>query len=82
MQRTNRHTFFLIIALSVAAGFFFFWNRFADEKRRIASHTREITPGGSLAEIEQTTISIFNGAAPSVVYLFTENAVAGFFGER
>jgi len=46
--------------------------RFADEKRRIESHTREITPRGSLADFEQTTISIFNAAAPSVVYIFTE----------
>jgi hypothetical protein len=32
---------------------FCFWNRFADEKRRIASHTREITPRGSLADIRE-----------------------------
>jgi 2-alkenal reductase len=81
MQRTNRSTLFLIIALSLAAVIFFL-NRFADEKRRIDSHTRAITPRGSLAEFEQTTISIFNAAAPSVVYIFTENAVAGFFGAR
>jgi hypothetical protein len=27
-----------------------------------ASHTRDITPRGSLADIEKTTISIFNGS--------------------
>jgi hypothetical protein len=78
MQRiVNRTTFFIIIASDRRHRVFFFWNRFADEKRRIASHTREITPRGSLADIEKTTISIFNAAAPSVVYIFTENAVAG-----
>jgi 2-alkenal reductase len=81
MHRLNRFTLLIIIALVAASGLFF-WNRLADEKRRIDSHTREIMPRGSLAEIEKTTISIFNAAAPSVVYIFTENAVAGFFGTR
>jgi 2-alkenal reductase len=35
-----------------------------------------------LAEYENSTISIFNAAAPSVVYIFTENAESGFFGRR
>jgi 2-alkenal reductase len=81
MLRINRTTFLIVMALTVTA-IFFFWNHGADEKRRIAGHTREITPRGSLADFEQTTISIFNAAAPSVVYIFTENAVAGFFGTR
>jgi len=67
--------------LIIAAGFFF-WNRFVDERNRIESHTREIIPRGSLADFEKTTISIFNAAAPSVVYIFTEKAVTGFFGAR
>lgn len=61
---------------------FFFWSRFDEKRSRIESHTREITPRWSLAEFEKTTISIFNAAAPSVVYIFTENAVTGFFGTR
>jgi len=81
MQRTNRLNFLIIICLIIAAGFFL-WNRFADERGRIESHTREITPRGSLADFEKTTISIFNAAAPSVVYIFTEKAVTGFFGTR
>lgn len=79
MQRMNRSYFFIIICFSIVA-FFFFWNRFADERKRIESHTREITSRGSLADFEKITISIFNAAAPSVVYIFTENAVTGFFG--
>jgi len=81
MQRTNRLTFLIIICLIIAAGFFL-WNRFADERSRIDSHTREIIPRGSLADFEKTTISIFNAAAPSVMYIFTEKAVTGFFGTR
>ncbi len=65
----------------MAAGYFL-WNRFAEERSRIKSHTREITPRGSLADFEKTTISIFNTAAPSVMYIFTEKAVTGFFGTR
>lgn len=81
MKRTNRLYFLIIICLIIAAGFFL-WNRFSDERSRIDSHTREITPRGSLADFEKTTISIFNAAAPSVVYIFTEKAVTGFFGAR
>jgi len=79
MQASHRMVFILLLCSAVAGGYFF-WNRMADEASRIQAHTREVTPRGSLADIEQTTISIFNGAAPSVVYIFTENAVSGFFG--
>ncbi len=81
MERTNRLYFLIIICLIIAAGFFF-CNHFADERSRIESHTREITPRGSFGDFEKTTISIFNAAAPSVVYIFTEKAVTGFFGTR
>lgn len=81
MRPINRSTLVGLVLIVVAAGLFY-WNRSADETDRIAQHTREITPRGSLAEIEKTTISIFNAAAPSVVYIFTENAVSGFFGTR
>lgn len=47
--------------------------------RNIQSPPREITPRGSLAEFEKTTIDIFNAAAPSVVYIFTEKAISGLF---
>lgn len=81
MQRTNRNYLFIIIGVSLAA-FFLYWDRYADKGGRIDSPPREITPRGSLADFEQTTISIFNAASPSVVYIFTENAVTGFFGAR
>jgi len=79
MQASRRTVFLLLLCAAVVVGLFW-WNRIAEETTRIQAHPREDTPRGSLADIEQTTISIFNGAAPSVVYIFTENAVAGFFG--
>ena len=81
MQRSNRFYLFILLCLILAAGFYV-WDRFADPGRRIDSPPREITPRGSLADFEKATISIFNSAAPSVVYIFTENAVTGFFGVR
>ncbi|MCP4221068.1 MAG: trypsin-like serine protease, partial [bacterium] len=35
-----------------------------------------------LADYEKSTMAIFNNAAPSVVYLFTERSVRGFFGTK
>jgi len=81
MHRKNRFYLFIILILIILGGFFF-WSRFIDERRQIESHTRDIIPRGSLSDFEKTTISIFNAAAPSVVYIFTENAVTGFFGTR
>jgi 2-alkenal reductase len=61
---------------------YFVYDHLAEQKKRVESHIREITPRGNLADFEQTTISIFNAASPSVVYIFTEKAVTGFFGSR
>ena len=81
MHNLNRLVFTILICLSIAAAFIYF-NRFADHRRRIVSEPREILPRGDLANFEKSTISIFNRAAPSVVYIFTENAESGFFGRR
>jgi 2-alkenal reductase len=48
--------------------------------RRLKSSPRTIAPRGELADIERSTIALFEAAAPSVAYIFTENAVQGFFG--
>jgi hypothetical protein len=48
----------------------------------IFSQPREIVPRGNLAEYENLTISLFNAAAPSIVFIFTGNAESGFFGRR
>jgi hypothetical protein len=71
----------ILIFLVIAAVFVYF-DRFADCGRRIVSQPREIVPRGNLAEYENSAISIFNVAAPSIVYIFTENAESGFFRRR
>lgn len=81
MQKIPKSRLVVILCLTIAT-IFFLWSRFADDRRRVAKYTREVTPRGSLADFEKTTIAIFNAAAPSVVYIFTENAVTGFFGTR
>lgn len=48
--------------------------------RRVESQPRTIAPRGDLADIERSTIALFEASAPSVAYIFTENAVRGFFG--
>ena len=74
---------FLIIAICVSLGVVFYNQvNFTDDRKLVESYTREISPRGDLADFEKTTISIFNSAAPSVVYIFTENAVSGIFGRR
>ena len=81
MLSQNRLVLMILIFLTIVAAFNYF-NRFADRRRIIVSQPREILPRGDLADFEKSTISIFNSAAPSVVYIFTENAESGFFGRR
>ena len=81
MRNPNRLLITLLVCLAIVAAFNYF-NRFADRGRRIVSQPREILPRGDLADFEKSTITIFNSAAPSVVYIFTENAESGFFGRR
>ena len=81
MRGQNRISILIILTLVAAAAFIYF-NRFADRGRRIISEPREILPRGDLADFEKSTIAVFNNAAPSVVYIFTENAQAGFFGRQ
>ena len=81
MLSQNRLVLMILIFLTIVAAFNYF-NRFADRRRIIVSQPREILPRGDLADFEKSTITIFNSAAPSVVYIFTENAESGFFGRR
>jgi len=81
-MRSQNRIVFVILLLLVIVTAFIYYNRFADRGRRIVSQPREILPRGDLAEFEKSTITIFNSAAPSVVYIFTENAGSGFFGRR
>ena len=81
MRSQNRMVFVVLLFIVIVAGLIYS-NRFADRGRRIVSQPREILPRGDLADFEKSTITIFNSAAPSVVYIFTENAESGFFGRR
>jgi 2-alkenal reductase len=81
-MRSSNRLFFVVLIFFVIAAIFIYFDRFADRGRRIVSQPREIVPRGNLADYENSTISIFNSAAPSVVYIFTENAVSGIFGRR
>ena len=71
----------LIIILALTA-LYYRHDLFNIRGRRIVATPREILPRGDLASFEMATIEIFNAAAPSVVYIFTENAVTGIFGAR
>ncbi len=78
----NNRTGTVLILLLVLAALFFYYTPFGSRDRQIVSVPREIIPRGDLAGFERATIEIFNAAAPSVVYIFTENAVTGIFGTR
>ncbi len=66
----------LVIVSAVA------YYHFPGRKVPVESPPRTVSPRGDLAAVEQSTIAIFNNASPSVVYIFTENAVGGFFGTQ
>jgi 2-alkenal reductase len=80
MSSQRRRASIILLCLIIAVVFYF--TLFIDHGRRIVSEPREIFPRGDLADFEKSTIAIFNSAAPSVVYIFTENAESGFFGRR
>jgi 2-alkenal reductase len=73
--------FWMIVGLIVIAAVAYIQHD-SDQRRQIKSQPRTIEPRGELANFEKATIGIFNSAAPSVAYIFTENAVRGFFGTR
>jgi 2-alkenal reductase len=79
MNKRTGMTLLVILALVVV---FFYYDPLDRHGRQIVSTPRDILPRGDLASFEKATIAIFNAAAPSVVYIFTENAVTGFFGTR
>jgi len=79
MASRNRVIYWIIGGLALMAALAFF-ERYADRGRYTDSRPRTVEPRGELAEFEKATIEIFNRTAPSVVYIFTENAVRGFFG--
>ncbi len=64
--------YMLIWALLV--GTIWFGDRFVRGVFLTADEPRAVTPRGSLSEAEQSTISLFDSTAPSVVYIFTDRA--------
>ena len=81
MAFRNRMTFwFFIVAATVTV--LTLVQYFGDRRQIRNSVPRTVQPRGELADFEKATIDIFNMAAPSVAYIFTENAVRGFFGTR
>ncbi|WP_192499339.1 S1C family serine protease [Skermanella pratensis] len=64
--------YMLIWALLVAT--IWIGDRFVRGVFLTASEPRAVTARGSLAESEESTISLFDATAPSVVYIFTDRA--------
>ncbi len=81
MQSNRRVLYIILIGLIIALAYVYI-DQTSFRSRRIVSKPREIVPRGNLADFEQSTIGLFDQAAPSVVYIFTENAVSGFFGRQ
>ncbi len=79
MASRNRVIYWIIGGVALVAALAFF-ERYSDRGRYTDSRPRIVEPRGELADFEKATIEIFNRTAPSVVYIFTENAVRGFFG--
>jgi 2-alkenal reductase len=81
MRINSRFLLVVIIGFVVGAALAYF-DFFPGRGRHIVSKPRDVEPRGELADFEKSTINIFNSVAPSVVYIFTEQAVSGFFGTR
>jgi 2-alkenal reductase len=79
LRKSSIYWILAAVAL-VAAVAYYQW--FSERSRFANSQPRTIAPRGELADFEKATIAIFNRTAPSVAYIFTENAVRGFFGTR
>ncbi len=73
--------FWVMVGLAVIFAVAIF-QRYSDQRQLMESQPRIVEPRGDLANFEKATIDIFNSASPSVAYIFTENAVSGFFGSR
>jgi 2-alkenal reductase len=81
MGSRNKVIYLVVFGLAVTAAWVYF-EGLPGRSALIENQPRAVQPRGDLAEFEKATIQIFNMASPSVVYIFTENAVGGFFGTR
>ena len=69
-REPNRRLFWLVVILAGLAGGMLY-RQVSDFLRSPSIVPRAITPRGNLADEEKTTIAIFKGASPSVVYITT-----------
>jgi 2-alkenal reductase len=69
-----------LLAIAVLAAALAIWEYKSEHNPVAEIQPRIVEPRGKLADFEKATIEIFNRTSPSVVYIFTENAVRGFFG--
>ena len=83
--RTGRFALIWILILATI----YLGDRFVRDVLLIAEEPRAVTARGTLADAEKTAIDVFEGAAPSVVYIFTRNergrgggAGSGFVWDR
>jgi 2-alkenal reductase len=79
MSLRNKVCFGLLVMVTLATGLAL-WKYLIEQNQFANSQPRIVEPRGELADFEKATIEIFNRTSPSVVYIFTENAVSGFFG--
>ena len=69
-REPNRRLFWLVVILAGLAGGMLY-RQVSDFLRSPSVVPRAITPRGNLSDEEKTTIAIFKGASPSVVYITT-----------
>lgn len=79
---TDKNLFRVIIVGMVAAAVFWFGAQLVQNFLLISTDMRPVTPRGELAGFEQTAADVFQSAAPSVVYIFTERQGFTPFGAR
>jgi 2-alkenal reductase len=77
---TRKNILLGLLAAAVLAAALALWEFYIEQQRTQDIRPRAVEPRGQLADFEKATIEIFNRTSPSVVYIFTENAVRGFFG--
>ncbi|MCP4746691.1 MAG: trypsin-like serine protease [Desulfobacteraceae bacterium] len=78
MAVRNKTIIFLMLVLALMTAIVFLERVILERQIK----PRIIETRTELADYEKATISIFDVSAPSVVYIFTENAMSGFFGQK
>jgi 2-alkenal reductase len=75
-------SYYRLISLGlVAAVVLWLGNNLVQTALFSAREARAVTPRGDLAAFEKTTIDVFEATAPSVVYIFTEQAQRSALGQ-